>query len=44
VIKFSQNILDEIRPRAMTRDIDWGIPVPGWEDQPTSGCTCGSTR
>ena len=35
VIKFSQNILQEIRPRAMTRDIDWGIPVPGWEDQPT---------
>ncbi len=35
VIKFSQNILSEIRPRAMTRDIDWGIPVPGWEDQPT---------
>ncbi len=34
VIKFSQNILKEIRPRAMTRDIDWGIPVPGWEDQP----------
>ena len=29
VIKFSQNILKEIRPRAMTRDIDWGIPVPG---------------
>src|SRR6185436_4439480 len=35
VIKFSQNILEDIRPRAMTRDIDWGIPVPGWEDQPT---------
>ncbi len=35
VIKFSQNILQEIRPRAMSRDIDWGIPVPGWEDQPT---------
>ncbi len=37
VIKFSLNILEEIRPRAMTRDIDWGIPVPleGWEDQPT---------
>jgi methionyl-tRNA synthetase len=36
VIKFSLNILEEIRPRAMTRDIDWGIPVPleGWEDQP----------
>ncbi|KQU67631.1 MULTISPECIES: methionine--tRNA ligase [unclassified Phycicoccus] len=37
VIKFSLNILDDIRPRAMTRDIDWGIPVPleGWVDQPT---------
>ena len=35
VIKFSKNILEDIRPRAMTRDIDWGIPVPGWEDQPT---------
>jgi len=37
VIRFSQNILDEIRPRAMTRDIDWGIAVPleGWRDNPT---------
>ncbi|OFR31958.1 methionine--tRNA ligase [Actinomyces sp. HMSC065F11] len=35
VIKFSQNFLEDIRPRAMTRDIDWGIPVPGWEDQPS---------
>jgi methionyl-tRNA synthetase len=37
VIRFSQNILSDIRPRAMTRDIDWGIPVPleGWRDQPT---------
>ena len=37
VIKFSQNILSEIRPRAMSRDIDWGIPIPleGWRDQPT---------
>jgi len=36
VIKFSQNILEDIRSRAMTRDIDWGIPVPieGWQDQP----------
>ena len=36
VIKFSLNILDDIRPRAMTRDIDWGIPVPldGWIDNP----------
>lgn len=37
VIKFSQNILEDIRPRAMTRDIDWGIAVPvdGWRDNPT---------
>lgn len=37
VIKFSQNILAEIRPRAMTRDIDWGIPIPldGWRDNPS---------
>jgi methionyl-tRNA synthetase len=37
VIRFSQNILKEIRPRSMTRDIDWGIriPLPGWEDNPT---------
>jgi methionyl-tRNA synthetase len=36
VIKFSRNILGEIRQRAMTRDIDWGIPIPldGWRDQP----------
>src|SRR5215813_9496709 len=36
VLKFSLNLLEEIRPRAMTRDIDWGIPVPleGWEDNP----------
>jgi len=37
VIRFSQNILADIRPRAMTRDIDWGIPIPldGWREQPT---------
>ncbi|MHB1063963.1 MAG: methionine--tRNA ligase [Georgenia sp.] len=35
VIKFSQHLLADIKPRAMTRDIDWGIPVPGWEGQPT---------
>jgi methionyl-tRNA synthetase len=36
VLKFSLNLLDDIRPRAMTRDIDWGIPVPlpGWADNP----------
>src|SRR5206468_4309152 len=37
VIKFSLNLFEDLRPRAMTRDIDWGIPVPvdGWRDNPT---------
>ncbi|WP_130012836.1 methionine--tRNA ligase [Serinicoccus sediminis] len=37
VIRFSQNILAEIRPRPITRDIDWGITIPleGWAENPT---------
>ncbi|HSK57323.1 MAG TPA: methionine--tRNA ligase [Jiangellales bacterium] len=37
VLKFSLNLLQDVRPRAMTRDIDWGVPVPlpGWEDNPS---------
>lgn len=37
VIRFSQNILDEIRARSITRDIDWGIAIPleGWRENPT---------
>src|ERR671921_793599 len=36
VIKFSLNLVEDLKPRAMTRDIDWGIPVPidGWREQP----------
>ncbi len=36
VLNFSRNLLADVRPRAMTRDIDWGIPVPldGWSDNP----------
>jgi len=36
VLRFSLNLLDDLKPRAMTRDIDWGVPVPlpGWEDNP----------
>ncbi|QCX47314.1 methionine--tRNA ligase [Arcanobacterium haemolyticum] len=34
VISFSKHLLDDVRPRAMSRDISWGIPVPGWEDKP----------
>jgi methionyl-tRNA synthetase len=35
VLRFSQNLLEDLRPRAITRDLDWGvpIPVPGWEDR-----------
>ncbi|MEO7124804.1 MAG: class I tRNA ligase family protein, partial [Nakamurella sp.] len=35
VLKFSLNLLKDLKPRAMTRDIDWGIPVPldGWRDR-----------
>ena len=36
VLLFSKNLLADIRPRAITRDIDWGIPVPldGWRENP----------
>ncbi|MFL6025608.1 MAG: methionine--tRNA ligase, partial [Friedmanniella sp.] len=36
VLKFSQNLLEDLRPRAITRDLDWGVPVPldGWREQP----------
>ncbi len=36
VLKFSLNLLDDLRPRAVTRDLDWGVPVPldGWRDRP----------
>lgn len=28
VVHFAQHYIDELRPRAITRDSDWGIPVP----------------
>jgi methionyl-tRNA synthetase len=36
VLKFSLNLLDDLRPRAITRDLDWGVPEPldGWRDRP----------
>jgi len=36
VLKFSVNLLDDLKPRAYTRDLEWGIPVPldGWRDRP----------
>lgn len=36
VLKFSLNLLDDLQPRAISRDLDWGVPIPldGWRDQP----------
>ena len=36
VLKFSLNLLDDLKPRAYTRDLDWGVRVPldGWRDRP----------
>lgn len=28
VRSFSLNLLSELRPRAITRDLDWGVPIP----------------
>ena len=35
VLKFSTNLVDEMEPRAITRDLDWGVPIPleGWKDR-----------
>jgi methionyl-tRNA synthetase len=35
VLRFSQNLLDDLKPRAITRDLDWGVPIPlpGWSDR-----------
>ncbi len=36
VRRFSLNFVKELKPRAITRDLDWGvpIPVPGYEELP----------
>ncbi|AUS78357.1 methionine--tRNA ligase [Actinoalloteichus sp. AHMU CJ021] len=36
VLNFTRNLVDDMRPRPITRDLDWGVPVPldGWRDQP----------
>ncbi len=35
VTRFTANLISELKPRAVTRDLDWGVPVPvpGWEDR-----------
>src|SRR3712207_5633091 len=36
VLNFSVNLLEDLKPRSYTRDIDWGVPVPleGCRDRP----------
>ena len=35
VLKFSMNLAAELKPRAISRDLDWGVPIPlpGWSDR-----------
>jgi methionyl-tRNA synthetase len=35
VLKFSRNLLDDLQPRAITRDLEWGVPIPldEWRDR-----------
>ncbi|AXB45200.1 methionine--tRNA ligase [Amycolatopsis albispora] len=35
VLNFTKNLVDDMRPRAITRDLDWGVKIPldGWRDQ-----------
>ncbi|MEV1287195.1 methionine--tRNA ligase [Micromonospora sp. NPDC049679] len=35
VLRFSKNLIDDLQPRAITRDLEWGVPVPleGWRDR-----------
>ena len=37
VRKYSLEYVRNLKPRAITRDLDWGVPVPlpGWEDNPS---------
>ena len=30
VVRFASSYIDDLKPRAITRDSDWGIPVPGY--------------
>jgi methionyl-tRNA synthetase len=33
VVHFAMRYVDELKPRAITRDSDWGIPVPGYPNK-----------
>ncbi|WP_205660461.1 methionine--tRNA ligase [Amycolatopsis antarctica] len=36
VLNFTRNLVDDMRPRPITRDLDWGVTIPldGWSNQP----------
>ena len=36
VIRFSEQFAKDLKPRAITRDLDWGVPIPlpAWENEP----------
>jgi methionyl-tRNA synthetase len=36
VLRFTKNLLDDMQPRPISRDLDWGVPIPleGWQDRP----------
>src|SRR4051794_25817162 len=36
VLRFSMNLAAELKPRAISRDLDWGVPIPlpEWETRP----------
>ncbi|WP_033343698.1 methionine--tRNA ligase [Catenuloplanes japonicus] len=35
VLRFSKNLVDDLQPRAITRDLEWGVPIPlaDWKDR-----------
>ncbi|MFC4336124.1 methionine--tRNA ligase [Salininema proteolyticum] len=35
VVRFTKNLLEDLKPRAISRDLDWGVPIPleGWKDR-----------
>ena len=35
VLRFSKNLLADLQPRAITRDLEWGVPIPleGWRER-----------
>lgn len=35
VLNFTKNLVEDMRPRPISRDLDWGVPIPldGWREQ-----------